>query len=94
MVLWHRRLGHPSSRVLGKVPGISSFSSNALDLLHDSCETCFRAKQTRQSFPDSLVNAKEIFDLIHCDLWGIYRIPAFCGSRYFLTIVDDCSRAV
>ena len=89
IVLWHRRLGHPSSHVLGKVPGISSSSINNLELLHDSCEICFR-----QCFPDSLINAKEIFDLIHCDLWGPYRTPAFCGSRYFLTIVDDCSRAV
>ena len=92
--LWHRRLGHPSSRVLGKVPGISGLSSSSLSLLHDSCDICFRAKQTRQCFQDSLINAKEVFDLIHCDLWDPYRTPAFCGSRYFLTIVDDCSRAV
>lgn len=32
--------------------------------------------------------------MIHCDLWGPYRTTAFCGSRYFLTIVDDYSRAV
>ncbi|KAJ8633298.1 hypothetical protein MRB53_026634 [Persea americana] len=38
--------------------------------------------------------AKECFDLIHCDLWGAYRIPASCGAVYFLTIVDDCSRAL
>ena len=45
-------------------------------------------------FPDSSNNAKEVFDLIHCDLWGPYRTTAFCGSRYFLTILDDHSRAV
>ena len=38
--------------------------------------------------------AKECFDLIHCDLWGAYRVPVSCGGIYFLTIVDDCSRAV
>ena len=38
--------------------------------------------------------AKEYFDLIHCDLWGAYRVPASCGGIYFLTIVDDCSRVV
>ena len=54
----------------------------------------FRAKQTRQCFPSSSNKAKEVFDLIHVDLWGPYRTTAFCGSRYFLAIVDDCSRAV
>ena len=39
-------------------------------------------------------NAKDNFNLSHCDLWGPYRTTAFCGSRYFLTIVDDHSRAV
>lgn len=59
-----------------------------------TCDICFRAKQTRLTFPDSSHNAKEVFDLIHCDVWGPYRTIAFCGSHYFLTIIDDKSRAV
>ncbi|CAA7022560.1 unnamed protein product [Microthlaspi erraticum] len=95
LVLWHHRLGHPSLPVTGLIPGVcTSSTSNNSELLIKSCDTCFRAKQTRQCFPDSLNNAKESFDLIHCDLWGPYRTTAFCGSRYFLTIVDDHSRAV
>lgn len=34
------------------------------------------------------------FGLIHCDLWGPYRIPSSCGATYFLTIIDDFSRNV
>ncbi|GAA0162877.1 transmembrane signal receptor [Lithospermum erythrorhizon] len=34
------------------------------------------------------------FELIHCDLWGPYRTPSSCGAKYFLTLVDDHSRAV
>lgn len=90
-VLWHRRLGHPSSRVTSMIPVSSSSTS---DHIIKTCDICFRAKQTRLSFPDSSHNAKEIFDLIHCDVWGPYRTTAFCGSRYFLTIIDDKSRAV
>ncbi|XP_056844130.1 retrovirus-related Pol polyprotein from transposon RE1 isoform X2 [Raphanus sativus] len=90
-MLWHRRLGHPSSRITGM---ISDISSSAADNHIRSCDICFRAKQTRLSFTDSFHNANEIFDLIHCDLWGPYRATALCGSRYFLTIIDDHSRAV
>lgn len=91
--LWHNRLGHPSSHITGIVSGVTETSSS-IENLFTSCDVCLRAKQTRQCFPSSSNNAKEIFDLIHIDLWVPYRTTAFCGSRYFLTIVDDCSRAV
>lgn len=58
------------------------------------CDTCQRAKQTRETFPLSISQASNKFDLIHCDLWGPYRTRSSCGASYFLTIVDDCSRAV
>ena len=45
-------------------------------------------------FSSSENKAKECFDLIHCDLWGPYRVLASCGALYFFTIVDDYSRVV
>ncbi|KAG7592301.1 Integrase catalytic core [Arabidopsis thaliana x Arabidopsis arenosa] len=94
LVLWHHRLGHPSSRVTRMIPVFRGVSNTSSEHLFKSCDVCLRSKQTRQSFPDSSNNAKAVFDLIHVDLWGPYRTTAFCGSRYFLTIVDDHSRAV
>ena len=35
-----------------------------------------------------------IFELVYCDLWGPYRTVSSCGASYFLTIVNDFSRAV
>ena len=35
-----------------------------------------------------------MFDLIHADVWGPYKFPTHDGNRYFLTLVDDCSRMV
>ena len=31
--------------------------------------------------------------MIHVDIWGPYPHSTHDGARYFLTIVDDCSRA-
>ncbi|KAM0058456.1 putative RNA-directed DNA polymerase [Helianthus debilis subsp. tardiflorus] len=45
-------------------------------------------------FPLSKIKTKECFELLHCDVWGKYRIPSFTGANYFLTIVDDYSRHV
>lgn len=89
--LWHRRLGHPSYKALSTLPMFQNFK---IDFSDSQCDICFKAKQTRQVFPDSLNKADSSFALIHCDVWGPYRTPSSCGAVYFLTIVDDYSRAV
>ena len=43
-------------------------------------------------FPLSENKATSCFDLLHCDIWGAYKVESLCGARYFLTIVDDASR--
>ena len=91
--LWHRRLGHPSSKVLSYLSDLGKFSTSNSDL-DELCDTCNRAKQTRVTFQDSSNRADDLFSLIHCDLWGPFREKSSCGASYFLTIVDDCSRAL
>ena len=88
--LWHQRLGHPSEKVVKSLP----FLRNSSDKLNKACDVCPRAKQTRDSFSLSDHKASRIFELVHCDLWGPYNTVSSCGARYFLTIVDDFSRAI
>ena len=57
----------------------------------ESCDVLCRAKQTRLSFPLSDNKAINCFDLIHCDIWGAYRVESLCGAHYFFSIVDDAS---
>ena len=90
--VWHNRLGHPSSKVLNLLP-ISGFSSSS-DFDNKACDICMQAKQTKDVFPTSLNKTMDVFQLVHCDLWGPYRITSNNGSRYFLTLVDDFSRAL
>lgn len=90
--LWHKRLGHPSCRTAKLISSVGG--GKVSELLNKACNTCQRAKQTKETFPLSNHQASDIFELIHCDLWGAYRTPFSCGASYFLTIVDECSRAV
>ena len=55
---------------------------------------CQRAKQTREKFSVSDFRSSDLFEFIHCDLWGPYQYVSFCGASNFLTIVNDYSRAV
>ena len=92
--IWHNRMGHPSSEVLTtllKSLGINSAINNDACGV---CEACLRAKQSRVQFIPSRNKANELFDLVHCDIWGPYRVPFLCDAHYFLAIVDDASRGV
>ena len=35
-----------------------------------------------------------LFELIHCDIWIAYHVSSLSDAHYFLTIVDDKSRAM
>jgi hypothetical protein len=83
-------MGHPLVQTTILLSGVKSNSS----ISEGVCEICLRAKQTRENFPISSNKALESFALIHCDIWGPYRVASHCGAHYFLTIVDDFSRSV
>lgn len=64
----------------------SPFKSN------DACDVCALAKQSQLPFFASFISSVRPFELIHCDIWGPYKIPSLSSAKYFLTIVDDYSR--
>ena len=90
--LWHKRRGHPSDDKLSLLS--HSLGANCgLNKIKDKLwEICLRAKQTRSTFPTCKSIAKNVFDLIHCDIWSSHRTPSSCGAHYFLSILDDASR--
>lgn len=85
--VWHQRLGHPSNRIFELFPVISKRTQD-----FSTCDVCLQAKQCCDSFFTSNNKASEIFEMVHCDVWGPYRISSLCNAYYFLTIVDDYSR--
>ncbi|GKD60951.1 ribonuclease H-like domain-containing protein [Tanacetum coccineum] len=89
--LWHSRLGHPTDQVLNVLKNDLNLSKNTSVSV---CETCHRAKKTREPFPLSNHKSKKPGELVYLDLWGPYRVSSIEGFKYFLTIVDDYSRAV
>lgn len=50
------------------------------------------AKLKRLPFSASSHISNECFDLIRCDLWGPFSVSTIDGCKFFLTIVNDCSR--
>jgi len=92
--LWHKRLRHPSKQVLSLLPKSLGVFDNIANKRDHPCDICFRAEQTHNSSNVSESNAKDLFEIVHCDIWGGYSVPSFCGACYFLTIVDNASKGV
>ncbi|CAI7770394.1 unnamed protein product [Closterium sp. NIES-53] len=59
-----------------------------------SCPTCLETKFTNFPFSSGTGPAKAPLALVHMDVVGPTRAPSLSGSRYFLNIVDDHTRAV
>ncbi|GKA67148.1 putative RNA-directed DNA polymerase [Tanacetum coccineum] len=87
---WHKCLRHASNVKLSRVSFLRDVSSSFNAKV---CDSCNKAKLTRLPFSISSIKTSNCFDLIHCDIWGKYRRPSLTGANYFLTIVDDYSRA-
>lgn len=56
------------------------------------CQVCPAARQTRLPFSHSSIKTSRIFQLIHVNLWGPYKLTTHTGCKMFVTIVDDYSR--
>ncbi|GJU41558.1 ribonuclease H-like domain-containing protein [Tanacetum coccineum] len=92
LTLWHQRLGHPVDPVLDVLKGFLNLDSQTIS--EHLCDTCNKAKQTREPFPLSEHKSSKIGELVHLDVWGTYKVTSRDGFRYFFTIVDDFTRAV
>ncbi|CAM8901423.1 unnamed protein product [Rhodiola kirilowii] len=90
---WHHRMGHMSFERM------HTFLYKYIPYLHGKtkevyCGVCPLAKQSRLKFSLSDHMSTDIFDMIHCDVWGPFTTETMSGAQYFLTIVDDKSRGV
>jgi len=88
--LWHFRLGHLPYHAMKNIKELSLKPNDKHDF---PCDVCPMARQSKLPFQTSVISSKKIFELIHIDTWGPYNVPTYKGERYFLTIVDDFSRA-
>uniref|UniRef100_A0A5B6Z677 Putative polyprotein n=1 Tax=Davidia involucrata TaxID=16924 RepID=A0A5B6Z677_DAVIN len=86
---WHRRLGHPSFGVLGKL-----FPLLVKQCTHNKfiCDACELAKHKRTSYPSFNNKSTAPFMIVHSDVWGPSRVVTLSGYRWFVTFIDCYSR--
>lgn len=91
---WHARLGHIGLETMRMM--ISKELVTGLPHIKiekETCVSCLRGKQTRQSFPQATsYRANQVLDLIHGDLCGPITLSTPAHKRYVFVIIDDYSR--
>ena len=90
--IWHQRFGHPSYKKLDTISGALG-TSRLKNKGKSFCHTCHLSKQKKLSDISHNNICKDNFELLHIDIWGPFSVETIEGFRYFLTIVDDHSRA-
>lgn len=87
--LWHFRLGHVS---FDKIKQIAKQCTNVNCVENLFCHVYPLAKQKRLPFPTHVKSTNVAVDLIHTDIWGLYKTSSVDGYHYFLAIVDEFTR--
>jgi len=92
--LWHGRLGHVNFNSLKQLADKEMAGGIPLIQKPDQvCQSCLVAKQTRTPFPHSTHwRADEPLELVHVDLCGPITPSTLSGNKYFMLLVDDCTR--
>jgi histone deacetylase 1/2 len=89
--LWHRRLGHASSRVVQQV-----VNRHSLPVVNDMnnghvCDACQLGKSHQLPYPKSSSVSTGPLDLIFSDVWG--PAPTSIGRyNYYVSFIDDHSK--
>ncbi|KAL5831851.1 hypothetical protein ACOSQ4_017205 [Xanthoceras sorbifolium] len=89
--VWHNRLGHISFK---KLDSLKDQLHCDVFRLHraEPCYVCPLAKQRQLSFDSHNRLSALPFNLVNCDTWGPYHVPSHSRRRFFLTLIDDCTR--
>lgn len=87
--LWHNKLGHPLSQAL-KIVAPSLHLPSTLN--KHFCGSCKLGKSSKLPFQQCSSYSTTLFSTLHSDVWGPSPVTSVDGYRYYLIIVDECSR--
>ena len=88
--VWHGRLGHVNYDTLRRLINMECLPKFQIAPNH-KCEICVESKLTRTSF-QSIERSSEPLKLIHSDICDLKFIQKRGGKKYFLTLIDVCTR--
>ena len=84
---WHKRLGHPLSKLVNHLIHVFSLPTNKNGHL-SLCTSCYQNKAHRQTFNTHGLTSTTPMELIYTDVWGPSHDIGIDGSKYYVIFVD------
>lgn len=87
-LLWHSRLGHPSSRMTNRL--LSSVLPSTASALPSTfaCSSCLCNKSSKLPFNSSSLTSRFPLDVVFTDVWGPSPVTSSDGFHYYVIFVD------
>nr|ABB47331.1 retrotransposon protein, putative, Ty1-copia subclass [Oryza sativa Japonica Group] len=89
--VWHSRLCHVNFGCMTSLANMSLIPKFTL-VKGSKCHTCVQSKQPRK--PHKAFEARNLapLELVHSDLCEMNGVLTKGGKKYFMTLIDDCTR--
>jgi histone deacetylase 1/2 len=91
--LWHRRLGHPTTRIFQLLISKNKIICNN-KRLNFQCQSCPLGKSSCLSLGPTYHKTSAPLELIFSDVWSSARLFSSDGYRYFVIFVDAYTKYV
>ncbi|KAB2595380.1 hypothetical protein D8674_030830 [Pyrus ussuriensis x Pyrus communis] len=89
--VWHNRFGHPSNLTTSLMLKHAHITC-AKDVVSTVCQSCLEGKFTRLPFSPRTLQSSIPFEIVHSDLWGPAPCSSIDGFKYYVTLIDECTR--
>ena len=90
--IWHKRLGHPSSKIVTKVLSDCNIPFQMNKMPPFFCVSCQMGKSHKLPFRSSHTSYTSPLQLVESDLWGPSPVLSTIGFKFYITFVDVYSR--
>ncbi|KAI5348811.1 hypothetical protein L3X38_001698 [Prunus dulcis] len=93
---WHKWLGHLHLKGLSQLKEKEMVHGLPfMEKVDGVCEGCQLGKQNQEWFPKNQAwRASNPLELVHMDLCGPMQNESITGNKYFMLLIDDCTRMV
>jgi len=89
---WHKMLGHVNFGYLNILSKQELLTGIPSETEFMKCKTCIENKMSNLPFNNNRSKAREILEIVHTDVCGLFKTKGFNGENYFVLFIDDYSK--